>query len=1469
MKKKNFLSRVIATAMIVQLIPMAIAAESTTENVSKTGNILSIQGSGITAEDICVYDKDANLLAGYIAADDDGDGIYTIDISTMEKGPEEKFLKVGEDYYTFYNPYSVEDDFSTNKNWRQVYDSSIDMGDTVINATNDVTPVDGVISIASLARHGGIIIPDVDYKKYSAKSSTAEFTTKLMAMSNGSASSPQLVTHLSGLTRPADGLWTNSQWNVTAKGYGIVINWGSLLVCRMDGDYTNEKSTLSKAVGSGGDCTYMTNGGNYNAGETHKIKVVTETVDGNVNITITTTKINDDGTTDEPRVYTYTDSAPVSTEGGIGINTWNRTGTDWTVDDVSFVNNYADVVTKKEGMADITGNIVSVTKDWDEIEVVFDENLSPFSTEEFTVTDETGIEEKITVSVEDNKAIIDISEIDGEKGQYIFSVKTTEGVKQYKFNKKSIFEENFDSETVNLKKLRIDEFKDSASGGYGFNGNYQDVTVVNGALKAERAAYSPCLPSELEIESNSLVKFKTKNTIGSWHNSPAVITNLSNAYRTGWTGPYFKGYAIFKQYGDMYIKVLDNEAMGHGNVQLMEVVSKDDGFVGSSTEDEFEIEVKTETVNGVFEAVAKLTNLTSNKSAIYSYKDDTPVSTEGYTIISEFGLQEPSGDLFVSLDNLMMTSTDNTIECIKTNEDYMALWAEERTAQTGRDEINFITLGGSITQGAGWSEKVREYFEKEMNKTVNLVNAGIGGTGSSLAVMRLHEDVISKNPDIVLLDHSVNDAATITTTYAGTIKTATYVESIIRELKSLENPPMIFLVDFTTEELLKTDLRIERNYELAQKAFENGELVYDWDYDAEHKKGVAVTDESILHIFKKAYNGYVEDEETNITRMENSALYVSAIPKEYYNNLAEYYNIPQIDIHEFWKKYSVITPKVGDDYTANGNEFYGNGGYDLTVDYEKMIADYSAFATESLLEELKTQSENSNLIDVLLYDKVHCNELAKKIYGDIIVNEFKNNNALTFKEQTFNEKPMYATAFEKTRDIKDVNLTADSINNNKRFEITGNITVSDGNDSYYLKNGVVLTTGDEEATLSYTFYGTSFGFAGTGNAIAAVDGNEKTKNELYNQAALSGDKHIFTLTIPANTTYKLYRIFTDEETVTGVKPATDADNNGIVTIDLTGVVNARGFKSKTGDEGKNMSWQSTGLLKWEDRINHTGTTNESTSWGFIEEDAFLAKLSENNMFVTDTTSYNMSAVKNGARYKAVTNAETKIITTGNVKSDKVYVLAAPGTAAIGTSAIKLNYANGDTEQITAEMKECATTDKIGAGANDYIESDGVTLYEYVFEADETKELESIQFVYDNSTYKNMLVLGVTLKPADSFEKIGVYFDEIIDNSGNTLADNEGVYNISEVMGEKVTYRANLVNVTGADLEYDVILAIYNGNTLTNATKTELTISETGVAEAEIVLPEAEKNAEYSMKVFIWDNVNGMVPVIDIGIVAKG
>ena len=89
----------------------------------------------------------------------------------------------------------------------------------------------------------------------------------------------------------------------------------------------------------------------------------------------------------------------------------------------------------------------------------------------------------------------------------------------------------------------------------------------------------------------------------------------------------------------------------------------------------------------------------------------------------------------------------------------------DQNAQRG-EELSVVFLGGSLTWGAQATDPLvtscRALIEKRLvmrypKAHFQFGDAAIGGTGSQLAAFRLDRDVLSRKPDLVFLDFTIND----------------------------------------------------------------------------------------------------------------------------------------------------------------------------------------------------------------------------------------------------------------------------------------------------------------------------------------------------------------------------------------------------------------------------------------------------------------------------------------------------------------------------------------------------------------------------------------------------------------------------------------------------------------------------------------------------------------------------------------
>lgn len=112
--------------------------------------------------------------------------------------------------------------------------------------------------------------------------------------------------------------------------------------------------------------------------------------------------------------------------------------------------------------------------------------------------------------------------------------------------------------------------------------------------------------------------------------------------------------------------------------------------------------------------------------------------------------------------------------------------------------IGFI--GGSITAGASASKaahrytfRVTNWFTKKFPQSkVSYVGAGIGGTGSHFGAYRVQSALLSKKPDIVFVEFSVNDSATAGATFS--------MEALLRQILSAPNEPAVVMIGMLNQD---------------------------------------------------------------------------------------------------------------------------------------------------------------------------------------------------------------------------------------------------------------------------------------------------------------------------------------------------------------------------------------------------------------------------------------------------------------------------------------------------------------------------------------------------------------------------------------------------------------------------------------------------------------------------------------------
>jgi len=146
----------------------------------------------------------------------------------------------------------------------------------------------------------------------------------------------------------------------------------------------------------------------------------------------------------------------------------------------------------------------------------------------------------------------------------------------------------------------------------------------------------------------------------------------------------------------------------------------------------------------------------------------------------------PSGKTYPPLANVYP-------QAIANHGDNSRLQQAFHRARNGK-KIVVGVIGGSITAGAktsksnySWGRQFATWWEKNFPQCeVVFVNAGIGATGTALAVHRAQRDLLSQRPDVVGVEFSVNDPAN-----ADAIET---MEGLLRQILSQEQQPAVIML---------------------------------------------------------------------------------------------------------------------------------------------------------------------------------------------------------------------------------------------------------------------------------------------------------------------------------------------------------------------------------------------------------------------------------------------------------------------------------------------------------------------------------------------------------------------------------------------------------------------------------------------------------------------------------------------------
>ncbi len=247
-----------------------------------------------------------------------------------------------------------------------------------------------------------------------------------------------------------------------------------------------------------------------------------------------------------------------------------------------------------------------------------------------------------------------------------------------------------------------------------------------------------------------------------------------------------------------YLRLWDNDA---GNADAVYT----DNNAEYTLKDSMLVPVDTEiklTVKNDVENTAGIVIKNENGNGI---ETDITASGREITIAPKVDLAYDTGYSLVIPATIVNNDNDQIIE-FKTTYDITSGYTKPNVF-ANKTGLRTVFLGGSITQMEGWRTTVQDYIlEKFPDSTFK--NAGVGGTGSQYAWMRLYKDVMTFDPDIVFVEFAVNDSTVSTTSQ--------YMESIVRNLNKLPNPPVIIFTELPVNDLSSNDYSVSEHKALAK-----------------------------------------------------------------------------------------------------------------------------------------------------------------------------------------------------------------------------------------------------------------------------------------------------------------------------------------------------------------------------------------------------------------------------------------------------------------------------------------------------------------------------------------------------------------------------------------------------------------------------------------------------------------------------
>ena len=272
-------------------------------------------------------------------------------------------------------------------------------------------------------------------------------------------------------------------------------------------------------------------------------------------------------------------------------------------------------------------------------------------------------------------------------------------------------------------------------------------------------------------------------------------------------------------------------------------------------------------------------------------------------------------------------------------------------AESGKG-LTLAYIGGSITEGKNYSTPFTNYIKNTFAKgSFKEINAGLSGTSSVVGLVRAEKEVCSQNPDIVVIEFSVNDHEDIA--YKKCF------ESLIRKFLEMPNEPAVIALitrskgGYSSQKQMEAsgkalDIPIISMDNALTKAF-NSKFLQPGDYFADeyhpHAKGGQLVADCMAYYVRQAM------------RTENRS---------------DSYTIPNKSAYgsEYWTCYNADPTKDLQNFNA-GSFTRGTGYGKLPYGYTANGGNAMTFKTtgKGLIIVFKANSNNMGSVDVTVNGK--------------------------------------------------------------------------------------------------------------------------------------------------------------------------------------------------------------------------------------------------------------------------------------------------------------------------------------------------------------------------------------------------------------------------------------------------------------------------------------------------------------------